>query len=498
MNTLQNNHDLVIGLKPERLWEYFAEISNIPRGSGDEDEVANFVYKLAKKEGFIAVRDKNNNVVVYVPATPGFENRPSVCLQGHLDMVCEKLKDSRHDFMTEPIQLVIDGGKLSANGTTLGADNGIGVATMLAIMTSKEIEHGPLELLFTTKEEVGFDGASALDPNMFKSKTFINLDSEEEGELYFGCAGGGRINGTGTIIYVPSNSDMQKCRLTIQSLKGGHSGLEIHLGHANAIKLLSEILSALSEFNFQIITIKAGNKMNAIPREAEVLLLIPIDQLNNAKTRLEELIATINTLYQQIEPDMQITLEDLGLSSNEQVIDEAGQTAVLELIEALPNGVIAMDPNNQDLVQTSNNVGILNVGDGKFLVTCMFRSSVESDMDDIQFKIIEMIEGVGAIAEIGNRYPAWEPHYDTPLLQTAVKTYQDLYGVEPPVKTIHAGLACAVFYKMFPGADIISFGPTMVKVHTPDENVDIASVEKFWNYLLELLKNIGALSDSEA
>lgn len=487
------NLEVVRGLKPEALWDYFASLCNIPHGSKHESAVADFVCGLAARSSRVRdfVRDQASNVVVYLNATSGYEDRPSICLQGHLDMVCEKLRGSTHDFEIDPIELILKAGKLTANGTTLGADNGIGAATMLAIMTDESIEHGPLELLFTTMEEIGFEGAAALDPTLITSRHIINLDSEEEGEIFVGCAGGGRVNGTINLTVEPANSGMQKCNLVIGGLKGGHSGLEIHFGRANAIKLLCRCLRVLTELGAKIITLGGGDKMNAIPREASAELLIPDGPLDDAKSDLGQLMEDVRAEYAGVEPDLMITLESVVAATGESTISEACVDVVLELLEALPHGVIRMDPNNDKLVETSNNVGILAMDGTKLNVICMFRSSVEAQMDELQKKTKGMIEAAGGAAEILNRYPAWEPRFDAPLLRTAKEVYVQLYGVEPPVKTIHAGLECAVFSQRFPDAEIISFGPSLASVHTPDEQVDVASVEKFWNYLIALLQAVG-------
>lgn len=492
MNALQRNLDVVRGLKPELLWRYFAELSTIPRGSENEAAVAEFVYNLAKQRGFSAIRDKKNNVVVYVPATAGFEHRTSVCLQGHTDMVCEKLKGNSHNFVTDPIEFVMKDRNLMANGTTLGADNGIGAAAMLAIMMHDLIEHGPLELLFTTEEEIGFHGAQALDPNLIKSENIINLDSEELGEFFVGCAGGGRVSGTLNLTYVPSATLSRKCCLiTVKDLKGGHSGLEIHLGRANAIKLLGETLQTLTEFGLEIVSLTGGKKMNAIPREAEALVMIPDDQFENASAAFSHVTEEIRLRFQATDPNLKIEIDPSLDGSDKMVLPKDDRDAVLELLETLPHGVISMVPNTSVMVQTSNNVAIIATEGDKLIITCMFRSSVEADMDEMELTIRGMIEKANGTAEILDRYPAWEPNFDTPLLSTAKQVYQELYGVTPAVKTIHAGLECAEWCRMFPGRRIISFGPTMHYVHTPDECIEVDTVEKFWDYLLKLLQAVG-------
>lgn len=494
------NLDVVRGLKPEALWDFFADICNIPHGSKNESAVADLVCGLAAQNAQVSdfARDEANNVVVYLKATPGFEERPSVCLQGHLDMVCEKLKESTHNFETDSIELVLKDGQLMANGTTLGADNGIGAATMLAIMMDVTIEHGPLELLFTTMEEIGFEGAAALNPALIDSKIIINLDSEEEGEIFVGCAGGGRVNGMIAVPFVAPRIGMEKYALVVKGLAGGHSGLEINLGRANAIKLLARVVDVLRDLGAQVISLKGGNKMNAIPREAEAVLLLSPDRVEAWMFAFEGIAKVIREEFAVADPGIMITLERVGAATDEQVIEDSTLEAIVDMLMVLPHGVIRMDPNNDKLVETSNNVGILATEGGNLVVTCMFRSSVESQMDMLQETIKGMAEKAGGTVEVLNRYAAWEPRFDAPLLVTAKEVYLNLYGVEPAVKTIHAGLECALFYRMFPGAEIISFGPTMAGVHTPDEKVDVASVWKFWSYLTALLQAVGESVDNDA
>jgi len=377
----------------------------------------------------------------------------------------------------------------------LGADNGIGAAAMLAIIAEHQIiKHGPLELLFTTSEEVGFDGAKALDPSWIKSRKIINLDSEDEGEFFIGCAGGGRVNGSWDLGYVNQPKNHQEYRLEITKLVGGHSGMEIDLGYANAIKLMGRILQGLQCFGLKVSALNGGDQMNAIPSEAEALVFLPIDQVDQAMLIFNGLVTAMRREYGPLEPNLQITLEKMD-SDDGGVILPNDQEKILQMIAALPNGVVRFDPNKPTLVETSNNIGILKTdivaGRYQLLITAMYRSSIESQMDYLESVIGSVFQLADGKYEALNRYPAWEPNFGTQLLALAQSVYQNLYDTRAEVKTVHAGLECAVWSRMFPEAEIISFDPTMRKVHSPDEEVDIDSVGRFYDFLLELLQNTG-------
>lgn len=489
MSITEKNLALMADTYPQALWEMFARLSGIPRQSKNEAGVTELICNLVGNN-FKFVRDKLGNVVVYLPATaPEFNDRLSICLQSHIDMVCEKLKGSTHDFTKDSIQFVRSGDKLTANGTTLGADNGIGAAAMLALIADYGVvSHGPLELLFTVMEEIGFEGAAAVDPTLISSRLIINLDSEEEGEIFVGCAGGGRVNVKLGISHVESAPKMTKARLSVSKLLGGHSGLEIHLGHGNAIKLLGRMLQSLwHATGVRVISVKGGDKMNAIPREAEAEIMYPVEESERFHRSFQTFADIFRSEYKPLEPELSFTLEHMEPIGQEHVMDYYSQRRLLQLIAVLPHGVIRLDPNNPALVETSNNVAILAQSSGLVTVTAMFRSSVESQMDCAQECITSAAELAGGRFEILNRYPAWEPRLDTDLLASARAAYQKLFGRVPTVKTVHAGLECAVFSRMLPDAQIISFGPTMKGVHTPDEYVDIPSVGKFWNFLQEVI-----------
>ena len=478
------------GLKPALLWKYFAEISKIPRGSKNEKQVSTYVFETAKKLGLEAKQDKALNVVVRKPASPGKESVPMICLQGHLDMVCEKNKETVHDFEADPIELVRKGNTLVANGTTLGADNGVAVATNLAIMEDKSLVHGPLEFLFTTDEETGLTGANNLKPGFLQSKALMNLDSEEEGALYVGCSGGRNTIGVwkATLDNVPSK--LSPIILKVKGLKGGHSGLEIDKGRGNSIKIINRVLVGLEKVDVRISTIEGGNKSNAIPREAEALVFIPKNNLKKAKAIVESWNNTIKAELATVEPDLTITLEDAPPAKKARVLKRNLQDMVCRTISALPHGVIKMSADIPGLVETSTNVAIIRTEKGKIELTTSQRSSVATEIDEIVQTVGSVFTLGGAKALFAEGYPGWKPNLESRILKLAKSTYKNLYGKDPDVKAIHAGLECGIIGEKYPGMDMVSFGPTLEGVHSPDEKIYIDTVERFWNFLLSILKNL--------
>jgi dipeptidase D len=478
------------GLKPELVWKYFAEVARIPRGSKNEKQISSYVVKKAQELGLEAKQDKFMNVVVRKPASPGRENRPMICLQGHLDMVCEKNKEKVHDFEKDPIEIVRDGNVLMADGTTLGADNGIAVATNLAIMEDKSLEHGPLEFLFTVDEETGLTGASNLKPGYVQSKTLMNLDSEEEGALYVGCSGGRNTVGTWKAAFENAPGKTKLVKIHVKGLKGGHSGLEIDKGRGNSIKILNRVLLALGEIGARIASMEGGNKSNAIPREAEALIYVPTAKMRQANKIVAQYASTIKAELATVEPDLTITTEEVAQGKKGKVLKKAPQAMVLKTISALPHGVMKMSADIPGLVETSTNVAIIRTQKGKIVLTTSQRSSVASE-------IVEILHTVRSVFELGRAqvqhtegYPGWKPNLDSPILKLAKSTYQSLYGKEPAVKAIHAGLECGIIGEKYPGMDMVSFGPTLEGVHSPDEKIYIDSVQKFWNFLLGILKSV--------
>lgn len=481
----------IAGLKPERVWHYFAEISRIPRGSKNETAISKYVLETAKKMGLEAKQDRFGNVVVKKPASPGRERAARVCLQGHLDMVCEKNADKKHDFTKDPIELVRKGNLLMADGTTLGADNGIAVAANLAIMEDKKLEHGPLEFLFTVDEETGLTGANNLQPGFLESKTLLNLDSEEEGALYVGCSGGRDTTGTWKVDFEDAPANSVAVQVKVAGLKGGHSGLEIDKGRGNAIKIMNRVLIALGNSGARLSRIDGGNKRNAIPRECEALIFVPQKKLQEALDTAAQYHETIRAELASVEPDLRITAAEAKGVKKGKVIKKTQQKKITQAISGLPHGVIKMSADISWLVETSTNVAVINTGKKAISLATSQRSSVASELDEICQTVRNIFELGGAEVEQSDGYPGWKPNLDSPVLKKAIATYKSLYGKKPEVKAIHAGLECGIIGEKYPGMDMLSFGPTLEGVHSPDEKIHIDTVERFWNFLLALIKNAG-------
>ena len=477
------------GLQPERVWKYFAEISKIPRGSKNEAAVARYVLSTAKRLGLKAKQDDYGNVIVRKPATSGRERVGSLALQGHLDMVCEKNANTVHDFSKDPIEIVRKDGVLMANGTTLGADNGIAVATNLAIMESADLEHGPLELLFTVDEETGLTGAANLKSGFLKSRTLINLDSEEEGELFVGCAGGRNTTGTWSFDFEKVTGKFSAQTLRVKGLKGGHSGLEIDKGRGNSIKIINRVLFALSELGARLAALNGGNKSNAIPREAEALIFIPKKKLKEAQEVVAKFNETVRAELSSVEPDLQIGLTDAEQSNKGKVIPQPLQRKICQTLSAMPHGVTKMSAEITWLVETSTNLAVVQTGKKGVILTTSQRSSVASEMDEICQTVRSALELGKASVEQADGYPGWKPNLDSPILKVAQEAYQSIFGKEALVKAVHAGLECGIIGEKFPGIDMVSFGPTLRGVHSPDECIEIGSVERFWTFLLGILRN---------
>ncbi len=482
--------DVIAGLKPEPVWRYFAEISQIPRESKNEKQISNYVLGVAKRLGLQAKQDSALNVVVKKPASPGRAGAPSVCLQGHLDMVCEKNKGVEHDFEKDPIRLVRQGNFLMADGTTLGADNGIAVATNLAIMEDKSLEHGPLEFLFTVDEETGLTGAGFLKPGFVESRTLLNLDSEEEGEIFVGCSGGRDTSGTWRVNFMRAPGGSVAMRLKVQGLVGGHSGLEIDKGRGNSIKTLARVLYELHELGARLAHIEGGNKRNAIPREAEALVFVPKDKVRKAQAIAKKFDETIGAELASVDPDLSITLERETGDLERQVIKKDRAQGIIKALIALPHGVTKMSADIPGLVETSTNVAVISTAKGKVVLETSQRSSVASEIDEIAQTVATILELSGAKVVQDSGYPGWKPNLDSPILKIAKSTYQQLYGKQPGVQAVHAGLECGIIGEKYPGMDMISFGPTLEGVHSPDEKMHIDTVQKFWDYLLAILKNV--------
>jgi dipeptidase D len=476
------------GLKPELVWKYFAEISKIPRGSKNEAAISKYVFNTAKGLGLQARADKLGNVVVRKPASPGREGARMVCLQGHLDMVCEKNKETVHNFLKDPIELVRKGDVLMANGTTLGADNGIGVATNLAIMEDRSLVHGPLEFLFTIDEETGLTGAGGLASDFLESKALINLDSEEEGTLYVGCSGGRDTYGSWKLRMEAAGKGMAPHLVKVGGLKGGHSGLEIEKNRGNAVKILNRVLLELAAHGGRITSLDGGNKHNAIPREAEGIVYLQKKNWEKAVAVVTTMNETIKAEVATVEPDLSITISMKRGSKKGKVLNKVLQKQILNTIAALPHGVIKMSSDIPGLVETSTNVAVVRTDKKGITVVTSQRSSVASEIQEVSQMVKAVFELGGATVKQGDGYPGWKPNLASPILKTAKEAYSSLFGKEPAVKAIHAGLECGIIGERYPGMDMVSLGPTLEGVHSPDEKIYVGSVEKYWRFLLTVLK----------
>ena len=481
--------DALAGMTPPLVWKYFAALSKIPRCSKHEQNAGKFVVDTAKKLGLTAKQDRAGNVVVRKPASTGREGAKSLCLQGHLDMVCEKNAGKVHDFSKDPIELVRKGNFLMANGTTLGADNGIAVATYLAIMEDKTLQHGPLELLFTVDEETGLTGANSLEPGFLESKTLMNLDSEEEGALYVGCSGGKDTTGTWTVEFEPAPAGAVGLEVAVTGLRGGHSGLEIDKGRGNALKILNRVLIALGEAGARLGKIDGGNKRNAIPREARATIFATKAKLGDIQALAAKWNDTVRAELKSVEPDLQLTVTEVK-GRKGSVMKKKYQKQITSVLAALPHGVAKMSADISWLVETSTNVAVIGTSGKKVELGTSQRSSVASEILEIAQTVRTIMEMGGATVTQGDGYPGWKPNMDSPILKLAMKTYQELYGKTPETKAIHAGLECGIIGEKYPGMDMVSFGPTLEGVHSPDEKIHIDTVPKFWDFLLAILKNV--------
>jgi dipeptidase D len=476
------------GLEPAPVFRYFAEISRIPRGSTNEKAIAAYLLATAKKLGLEAGQDACGNVLVRKPASPGYEQAPGVCLQGHMDMVCEKDKDTVHDFLKDPLKLVRDGNFLRASGTTLGADNGIAVATGLAVMEDKSLSHGPLELLFTVDEETGLTGANNLQPGFLRSATLLNLDSEDEGELYVGCSGGCDNTGTWPAEYDDAPAGGTGLLVTVKGLKGGHSGLEIHTGRGNALKMITRVLLALSAMGARVAKVEGGNKRNAIPREAEASVWLPRAKAAQAAECVAGMHAVITAEVSSVEPNLTITCTPAR--DVRKVLKRTLQKKVLLTLAGLPHGVLRMSTDIPGLVETSSNLAIMQTGRKTVSIQTSQRSSVGSELEEAS-QMVRSVFALGGAAVTGSHgYPGWKPNLASPILKLAKSTYKKLYGKEPEVKAVHAGLECGIIGEKYPGMDMVSFGPTMREVHSPNEHLHIDTVGRFWAFLVALLKSV--------
>lgn len=478
-------------LRPAVVFHYFDEVCQVPRPSKKEEKIRAYLLDFAKKHNLEAKTDEAGNVLIKKAASAGMENLKTVILQSHIDMVCEKNKDTEHNFETDPIQTYIDGEWLRAKGTTLGADNGIGVATELAVLASDDIKHGPIECLFTVDEETGLTGAFALKEGFMSGDILLNLDSEDDGELFIGCAGGANT----TAIYpFPTEKAPQGWfffRVSVKGLTGGHSGDDINKNRANANKLLNRFLvQTMQKYGMRLADIEGGNLHNAIPREAHALCAVPMEYKEAVRVDLNIFISEIENEYSATEPNLSMDLE--SEAPVEYVMEQKAMERFLLSIYAVHHGVYAMSQDIPGLVETSSNLASIKVCDGTIKVVTSQRSSILSSRKDMSQMVSAAFILGGATVTTGEGYPGWKPNPSSEILKIAVESYKKLFGVEPKVKAIHAGLECGLFLQKYPSLDMVSFGPTLRGVHSPDERMLIPTVEKFWNHLLDILAHIPA------
>ncbi|OWO83544.1 cytosol nonspecific dipeptidase [Photorhabdus luminescens] len=476
-------------LSPQPLWDIFAKICSIPHPSHHEEALATHIVQWAQEKGLHVERDQVGNILIRKPASKGLENRKAVVLQAHLDMVPQKNNDTVHDFTKDPIRPYIDGEWVTAQGTTLGADNGIGLASALAVLADDNVKHGPLEVLLTMTEETGMDGAFGLQPDWLQADILINTDSEEEGEIYMGCAGG--IDFTTTLALtreaVPAN--YKTVKLTIKGLKGGHSGCDIHLGLGNANKLLARFLAAhTQELALKLLDFQGGTLRNAIPREGHVIVAIPADKAEQLTQLKDKYLGILKNEYAIVEKNLTVLLEEV--ETDIQALTDDCQNRFISLLNSAPNGVIRMSDVIKGVVETSLNVGVVAMEQDKVNIICLIRSLIDSGKS----YVIGMLSSLAKLsnAEISAKgdYPGWQPDANSPVMHLVQETYQQLFDKTPNIMVIHAGLECGLFKKPYPDMDMVSIGPTITGAHSPDEQVHIKSVGQYWQLLTAVLKAI--------
>jgi dipeptidase D len=475
------------GLEPSALWNYFADLNAVPRPSKKEERVIQFMVDFGKSLNLETKVDAVGNVLIVKPATPGMENRKTVVMQSHLDMVHQKNNDTEFDFDEQGIEMFVDGDWVRARGTTLGADNGLGVATIMAILASDDIEHPEIEALFTIDEETGMTGAKNLEPGWVKGDILLNLDTEEDDEIDIGCAGGVDTSANYDYTEEPASESGTAFILRIKGLQGGHSGMEIHLGLANANILLNRILFETGKaYGLRIASIDGGGLRNAIPREAEALVVI--DDLEGFRAHLEELTTDIMDEYKNVEENLLI--EFFETEKPNHVMALSDQEKITSALYAMPNGVYRMSPDMEDLVETSSNMARIEAKNGRFQMHSLQRSSVESTKRDIASKVRSVFTLIGAEVEHSGDYPGWAPNPNSDILTVLDDLYEKNFGKKANVVACHAGLECGIIGEAYPQLDMISYGPTIRGAHSPDERASISSVNKFWNFTREILKNI--------
>ncbi|MDH7516611.1 MAG: aminoacyl-histidine dipeptidase [Bacteroidota bacterium] len=479
----------LLELEPHAVWKYFHQITAVPRPSKKEGGILEYIKETVAKLGYAYEQDKTGNILVRKPATPGFENAPTVLLQGHVDMVCEKNKGTEFDFDTDPIRAYVEGEWVTADGTTLGADNGIGVAMALAVLEARDLVHPTLEFLFTVDEETGLTGAKGLKPGFVHADIMLNIDSEEDGALYVGCSGGMDTAGVMVLEYEDAPAGYTALEIVVDGLKGGHSGLDIHAGRGNAIRFLARTLAALAkETDVRLAGISGGSKRNAIPREAECTVRVPAESAPVVDKTVKDLNAIFLAEIGTVEPALKVSVKPSGEGGK--TIIPAQFATLLDVLRALPHGVLKMSADIPGLVETSTNLATIAVDNGELTIGTSQRSSVESEKQEA----VDMVSAVFRLAGMrvvqGDGYPGWKPNMQSRALKVTKESFRELFGKDPEIKAIHAGLECGLIGEVYPGLDMISFGPTIEGAHSPDERVNIPAVDRCWQLVVRVLENV--------
>ena len=476
--------------KTNEILKWFEEISKIPRCSKNEEKICEWLINWAKENNLETKSDQTNNLLIKVPASPGHENSQAVVIQGHLDMVCEKTKDSTHDFSKDPIKFVYDGEWLTADRTTLGSDNGIAIAMAMVLAIDKNIEHGPLELLFTVDEESGLTGANALEPGFIDGKILLNVDSEDEGVFTVGCAGGVNTYISLPLEFENVSSTHKQFKIEAGGMKGGHSGIDINAEKANAIRVLGRTLYQIKEeMDIRLADIKGGSAHNAIPRDAEALVYVSEEKAEQLKNITSNYEKTIKNEFQITEPNLYISVKNVNNEKN-RVLTAESTKKVIDFVTVVPHGVDAMSPDIKDLVETSNNFANIKIEKETLKILTSQRSSLVSRLDALTHRIETIARLAGCEANSGDSYPPWQPDMDSPLLQISKTVYEKMYNKKPVVEVIHAGLECGIIGDKNPGMDMISFGPTLKYPHSPDEKIHTGTIGQVWDFMIELIKNL--------
>jgi len=480
---------VIDNLEPKLLWKEFEEISKIPRCSKHEEKIREYLLDFAKQYGLKSKTDKTGNIVISKPASSGMEGKPTVILQSHMDMVCEKNSDVDHDFTKDPIKFKLNGDILTADGTTLGADDGIGVATTLAILEDNTLKHGHIEGLFTVDEETGLTGAFALESDMLTGKIMLNIDSEDFGVVTVGCAGGGDSKIKLPLKTQPISKDMENILIKISGLRGGHSGVDAHEQRGNAIKLLARMLWKTSQnYDFYLADIKGGDKHNAIPRESYAKVSIDKADKNKFISDLKSEEKNILGEIKPIDPNFKMDVEDI--EKPDKVLDKNSQNNLLNLLHGLPHGVDKMSYDISGLVETSTNLATVILDGNNAIMGLSSRSSISSALQDFRDRIHAIANLSGATVSEETPYPGWKPNLDSDLLKLSKKIFKDMYGKDPTVEAIHAGLECGIIGEKFPGMDMISIGPTIKYPHSPEEQVHVSTVDKFYDFTLKIIESV--------